>query len=96
MLFEWDEDKNRLNQWKHGIDFKAAMLVFQDPYLLSKRDDRYDYGEERWQSVGLAENMLLSVAHTIEDDHDSTEEIIRIISARKAGSSQARGYYFNR
>ena len=94
MLFEWDEYKNLSNQQKHKISFENAVSIFDDPFLLAKPDNRYDYFEERWQSIGLAEKFLLTVAHTVEDHYD--EEIIRIISARKARPGEARRYYYNR
>jgi len=93
MLFEWDENKNLSNQLKHRISFQNAIPVFDDPYLLSKPDHRFDYFEERWQSIGLAEKFLLTVVHTVENDHE--EEIIRIISARKARTCEARRYRVN-
>lgn len=47
MKFEWDENKNRLNQTKHGISFEEAKEVFNDPLHLSKLDHRFSYSEER-------------------------------------------------
>lgn len=94
MKFEWHEDKNRTNKKKHGISFELASLVFQDPFLLSVPDDRYDDLEERWQTLGLIHGMVIVVAHTIrESKYD--EEIIRIISARAATQSESRRYYSN-
>ena len=51
--FTWDEDKNRTNQRKHrGISFDVATQVFRDPLRLT-RQDRFERGEERWQTIGL-------------------------------------------
>lgn len=50
--FEWDENKNRANQSKHGVDFDTASYVFDDPNFLSEQDRVVD-GEERWQTIGL-------------------------------------------
>ncbi|MBV5339205.1 MAG: BrnT family toxin, partial [Deltaproteobacteria bacterium] len=33
MIFEWDENKNRVNKVKHGIDFESAITVFDDPLM---------------------------------------------------------------
>jgi uncharacterized DUF497 family protein len=96
MLFEWDENKSRLNKRKHGLSFELASLVFlSDSFLLSVLDERHGYSEERWQSIGLVGDVLICVAHTVEEDKND-EEIIRIISARTATPGEARRYYANR
>ena len=96
MQFEWDKNKNQLNKRKHGLSFETASFVFQDSFLLSVPDDRYSYpNEERWQSLGLIQGILVYVAHTVEEDNHG-EEIIRIISARAATQGEARRYYANR
>jgi uncharacterized protein len=64
MRYEWDEEKNRTNQAKHGISFETAVRVFDDPNL-SSNVDRVVNGEERWKSIGLVDGiMLVLVAHT--------------------------------
>ena len=50
MHFEWDEAKNKANISKHGIDFNDVPDIFRHP-MLALRDDRVDYGEERWIST---------------------------------------------
>jgi uncharacterized protein len=92
MQLEWDENKNRGNKRKHGISFETASLVFQDPFVISMPDKRYNYEEERWQSIGLVESIVIYVAHTIIEEEENDEEIIRIISARAATSSEERRY----
>lgn len=52
MKFEWDEEKNRINQDKHGVSFEWAKEVFEDPLQISKLDHRFSYFEERWITVG--------------------------------------------
>ena len=80
MRCEWNQDKDRANQAKHKVSFETACLVFEDPNHLSIQD-RYEHNEERWQTLGMVDNVvLLLVAHTVVED----EEIVRIISARKA------------
>jgi uncharacterized DUF497 family protein len=88
--FEWDEEKNQANYRKHGVTFEAAARVFFDPELLMIQDREVD-GEERWQTTGMAEGvLLLLVAHTIWDEDD--EEVVRIISARKVSKRERRDY----
>jgi len=76
MIFEWDENKNRVNKVKHGIDFESAITVFEDPLLQSRVDE-----DGRWQTIGYSEGciLLLFVAHTY---HEADEIVVRIISAR--------------
>ena len=83
MRFTWDEAKNRSNRRKHRVSFQTAASVFDDPDHFSGFDREVD-GEWRWHTIGTAKGVqLLLVVHTIvESDHE--EEIIRIISARKA------------
>lgn len=70
--------------------FGLAQEVFDDPLALSKLD-RVEAGEERWHTLGMVEDVvLLLVTHTVRDDHG--EEIIRIISARKATAHERRHY----
>jgi uncharacterized DUF497 family protein len=87
MILEWDAEKATLNLQKHAITFEDAALVFSDPGRIEIYDDREDYGEDRWITVGFAYSMLLSVAYTVRD-----EETIRIISARKAATHEQRYY----
>ena len=84
MEFEWDANKAKSNRVKHGIRFEDAVLVFDDPQHLSQQD-RIENGEYRWQTIGV-----VHVAHTIR--FESGNEIIRIISARKADRKERSRY----
>ncbi len=57
MEFEWDEEKNRENMRRHGIDFADAAEVFSHP-MLTQLDDHKDYGEDRWIGIGLMKNTV--------------------------------------
>lgn len=90
MRVEWDNNKNIANRKKHGVSFELAQEVFDDPLALSKLD-RVESGEERWHTLGMVDGiLLLLVTHTVRDDEG--EEIIRIISARKATAYERRRY----
>ncbi len=90
MLYTWDDNKNAINKQKHGVSFETARLVFDDPWHLS-RQDRVEQGEERWQTIGLAGDIvLLLVAHTWRDE--GGDEHIRIISARRATKTERKVY----
>jgi uncharacterized protein len=93
LRFEWDETKNLVNQQKHGLDFETASLVFDDPNALSVQD-RFENEEERYQTIGMIESILIVlVAHTFETKENA--EIIRIISARKATRAERKSYEKN-
>jgi uncharacterized DUF497 family protein len=93
MRLEWDEAKNRSNLKKHGIDFETAALVFDDPYALSDLD-RIIEGEERWQTIGTAGFHIVLIAHLWW--YEDGEEVIRLISARKASAAEKKAYEANK
>lgn len=72
-----------MNQRKHGVAFREALSIFNDPYILSKLDELHSIMEDRWISLGVSElERLLIVVHT-ECDIDDDTEVIRLISARR-------------
>lgn len=88
--FEWDEDKAMANVRKHRVSFETATLVFADPFALTDQD-RIEAGELRWQTLGMAQGvLLLLVAHTIRDE--AADEVVRIISARQANRRERKRY----
>jgi len=90
LQFTWDDRKNRANQRKHGVSFETATLVFDDPYQISTQEREVE-GELRWQTIGVVKGIqILLVAHTVSESAD--QEIVRIISARKA-TPQERSIY---
>lgn len=94
LQFEWDPAKSLSNRRKHGVSFEEAALVFRDPLYLSWKD-RFQDGEERWQTLGRVEGLaLLIVAHTIREEPDDgiKIEVVRIISARRAEPKERRRY----
>lgn len=96
MRFEWDESKNQSNLAKHHVSFDTARLVFDDPLALSRLDRTVESGgeiEERWQTLGLVAGVVvLLVAHLWREGEEPDEEVIRIISARKATAAERRWY----
>ena len=90
--FEWDPMKARTNQRKHGITFEEAVNVFDDPDALFEQDrSDEETGEPRWQALGLVGGMvLLLVAHTVRAD--DPDEVIRLISARRATRKERKRY----
>jgi len=89
--FEWDEQKAEINLRKHGIRFEDAARVFDDPLAVTDQD-RIENGEQRWQTVGMADGyLLLLVAHTVRFEDDGIE-VVRIISARRVDRAERRRY----
>ncbi len=90
MRFDWDDNKNKANQVKHGVSFETASQVFADPLALSIQD-RHVGSEERWQTIGQVGGVVvLLVAHAYRTGDE--DEVIRIISARKATKRERRHY----
>ncbi|WP_320196803.1 BrnT family toxin [Agrobacterium rosae] len=85
-MFEWDKEKNTLNLEKHGIGFSLAVRIFDGP-VLTWIDDRNDYAETRYHSIGQIDGLVvLAVIHT--DRAGKT----RLISARAANRRERRRY----
>ncbi|MDQ3062182.1 MAG: BrnT family toxin [Acidobacteriota bacterium] len=93
MEFEWDENKNVENiKYHDGITFEEAVSVFFDKWALDVFDDSHsDADEQRFTLIGLAGERLLRVTYTIRKN-ETGEEIIRIISARKAKGYEKKDY----
>jgi uncharacterized DUF497 family protein len=77
MRFSWSEAKRRSNLIDHGLDFVDAPRVF-DGVTYTFEDDRLDYGEERFVTLGLLDGIVVSIVHT------ESRRSIRVISFRKA------------
>lgn len=87
MEFSWDARKNRANTQKHGINFETAIVAFDDPFQVTL-EDREVEGEQRWHTIGMVNDLsIILVVHTNED-----EELIRIVSARKATPTERKIY----
>jgi hypothetical protein len=87
LSFEWDEEKARDNEAKHGVSFELARRVFRDAFAIELIDDREAYGEDRLILIGAVEGALLFVAFTEREDR------IRLISARRATENEQDHYY---
>ncbi len=86
MRFEWDENKRLTNIRKHGIDFVDVPSIFELD-TVTVIDDRFEYGETRYQTLGLLKTIIIMVVHT------ESETVIRIISARKANKYEEETYF---
>ena len=90
--FDWDQAKARNNRRKHGVEFKLATTVFDDPFALSIPDEDHGGTEDRWVTQGHAQNgMLLIVVHTYHEVGTDAARA-RIISARRPTRQERRQY----
>lgn len=88
-LFEWDDAKNKINKIKHGINFKTAAKVFNDPYRFREFDCDHSTYEERWKITGMVDDILVVI-------YTERGESTRLISAREANETDRRKYYEHR
>ena len=106
MIFEYDEDKNRINIEKHGISLKNAALVFFDYNRIEYYDETHsDLEEDRYSIIGSADpsiigktgkGAILFVVYTEKTaytEDNKKVEVNRIISARKATGFEKGLYY---
>ena len=94
MLFTWDDEKERINIRKHGIDFSIAARVFLDEDVLLEFNSVDGYtGEERWDAIGVFDAGIFFVVYVERVTADENEDdIIRIISARYAEKKEKKRY----
>jgi uncharacterized DUF497 family protein len=77
MRFTWSDAKRKLNIEQHGFDFADAQRVFEGP-TYTYEDDRFNYSEQRFVTLGILNDLVVSIVHT------ESSRVIRIISLRKA------------
>ena len=87
MRLSWSEDKRQSNLRDHGLDFVDAPRVF-DGVTYTFEDDRFDYGEQRFVTLGLLDGIVVSIVHT------ESARVIRVISFRKA-TKHEQAIFFN-
>jgi hypothetical protein len=89
--FEWDDDKARSNQTKHGVTFDEASTVFDDSLARIFDDEAHSSDERREIIIGHSiNNQLLLVCFT-----ERPKDILRIISARLATAKERNDYEEN-
>jgi uncharacterized DUF497 family protein len=89
LRFEWDPAKSRANRRKHGVSFEEARTVFLDEDALLKPDEDHSDDEDRFILLGLSSTLrVILVCYCYRQE----DEVIRIISARKASLALRRQY----
>ena len=86
----YDPSKDRLNQAKHAIPLAFGARVIADPHSLEALGDRFDYGEERWNVIGMVEGVVYMATYT------ERVEGARFISVRRATAAETTQYFANR
>jgi len=86
MRFEWDEAKRQSNIKYHGFDFVDVEVVLAGE-TVTILDDWYDYREPRFLTFGLLWGRPVAIVHT------ETNEVIRVISFRKASRNEEEFYF---
>ena len=95
-IFEWDGKKAQTNLSKHKVSFDEGQTIFDDPFLLTYKDEMHSEQEDRFISMGMSKNeRILLVVHV---ERLETEElvVIRLISCRKATAAERRFYEENK
>jgi uncharacterized protein len=86
MEFEWDSDKSDACFTGRGFDFAYVLHAFMDADRLTRKDTRWDYGEDRYQLLGIIDGRVFFVVYTVRGT------VLRIISARKANQREVNDY----
>jgi uncharacterized DUF497 family protein len=85
--FEWDDEKAVENLAKHGVTFGEATEVFYDPNAFEDYDLEHSVDEARFVIIGQSSRRLLYVVYA-----ERAADLVRIISARKAGRAKQEIY----
>ena len=89
LRFEWDERKATVNRRKHGVSFEEARTVFLDEDALLRPDEDHSEDEDRFVLLGISERLrTLVVCHCYRQG----DEVIRLISARRANAVEREQY----
>lgn len=89
MRFAWDDAKAEENRRKHGVSFEEASTVFADENARLKHDPDHSQLEDGFILLGFSAKLrLLLVCHAYREN----DEVIRIISARRATPNERRQY----
>jgi uncharacterized DUF497 family protein len=89
MEFDWTPAKCDKNIAERGIDFADVVVGFADPMKKVAKDDRKDYGEQRFNMLAVVKGRLFHITFT------GRGTVTWIISARKANKREQRRYEKN-
>ncbi|WP_423679755.1 BrnT family toxin [Undibacterium sp. WLHG33] len=89
MRYSYDPAKKKSNLTKHGLDFDEAKRVIESGNTVTFEDNRYDYDEPRFITLGNLDGSIVVIVTTESDSE------IRIISMRKADKNEQKIYFNN-
>jgi uncharacterized DUF497 family protein len=93
LSFRWDPKKEKLNIKKHGVSFNEASTAFYDEQAIQFFDPDHSEEEDRFILMGVSFKLrVLVVCHCYRE----SEEIVRLISARKANTNEEQEYWRRR
>ncbi len=95
MIFEWDENKAKINYTKHKVTFEEAQTVFYDENALLLADEKHSNEEDRFILMGMS-SMMNTLLVCFCERSSNNNEIIRIISSRKANKKEIEQYWKRR
>jgi len=87
-MISYDENKRQTNFKKHGIDLADCVSIFDHP-MITREDNRENYGEQRLQSLGLLNSVVVFIVWIDKADHP------HLISVREATKYEQKYYYAN-
>ncbi len=87
MEFAWDREKAEQNTRKHRVSFEEVVTVFYDALATTFPDPGHSAGETRLITFGYSSHDHLLVVSHVECDN-----MVRIISARKATAKERKRY----
>jgi uncharacterized DUF497 family protein len=93
MRFDWDAPKAAENRRKHRVAFEEACTIFADESVLTVYDERHSDQDERWASMGMSMGgRILVVIHSWPEPDGTGDELVRMISARRANRREQAVY----
>jgi hypothetical protein len=90
LAFQWNKNKEKANYKKHGIHFSEASTVFCDENSREYFDPDHSEEEDRYLMPGMSGNLRVLV---VSFCYRESDQIIRIISSRKADNEETRNYF---
>lgn len=86
-MFTFDPAKNVRNIAKHGLELAFGAQVLADPYAAEEIDDRMNYGETRWNALGMVDGVVYVLTYADRDEGP------HFISVRRGAAKETARYF---
>ena len=83
----WDDGKRALNIANHGYDFADLQEVFDGRFSVTRQDDRFDYGESRYNMLAEFRGRIINVTLNPRAGR------MHLISVRPASREERKVYH---